>query len=154
VELLFDRAKDVRLRAAAQLLRGWAADVPLEEAARALLAEPNRVVRQAKERLLAAVLEARARRGEPRAIPRDVGERLARLKEKLSSPIRGDRAGAIPALLYLPVDPRRKRDLIVPLVVAMLEDGSGPDGNGPRRILIRGDSTRRPRLAKVDGTAT
>jgi hypothetical protein len=41
-------------------MRGWAGDVPLEEAARALVEEPNHTVREAKEELLRTVLDARA----------------------------------------------------------------------------------------------
>jgi len=124
VELLFDAAKGVRLRAAWQLQRGWAADVPLHAAARALLQEPNPAARQAKEQLLAAVLDAQAPGGEPAGSPGETDERLSPLKEKLKSPSSADRADAIPRLLYLPVDMKRKRGQIVPLVVGMLKDRS------------------------------
>ncbi len=124
VELLFDPAKDVRLRAAWQLQRGWAADVPLHAAARALLQEPNPAVRQAKEQLLAAVLDAQAPGGESAGSPGDVDERLGRLKQELKSPSSANRAGAVAGLLYLPVDFQRKRGQIVPVVVGMLKDRS------------------------------
>lgn len=124
VELLFDAAKGVRLRAAWQLQRGWAADVPLDRAARACLDEPDPVVRQAKEELLRAVLDAQAPPAEPVTVPNDLNARMARLKQKLTNASSGVRAGAIPALLYLDMDLHRTRGEAVPLVVGMLSDRS------------------------------
>ena len=124
VQLLFDPAKRVRYRAAWHLQRGWAADVPLGKAARALLEEPNRVVRQAKEDLVRAVLDAQAPHAEPAIRPGNRDERLATLKQKLSSPNSAVRAGAATGLLWLPMDMRRKRLEVIPLVVGMLTDRS------------------------------
>ena len=124
VELLFDPAKAVRLRAAWHLQRRWAADVPMDKAARALLEEPNRAVRKVKEDLLQAVLDAQAPHAEPVIGAGRPDERLTKLRQELKSPSNSVRADAVPGLLYLPVDPQRKRREVVPLVVGMLKDRS------------------------------
>ena len=124
VELLFDSARAVRATAAFQLERGWAADVPLDRAARALVEEPNRVVRGAKEDLLRAVLNAQASCADPPVASGQADERLAGLKQKLDNPNSAVRASAVPALLYLPMNLRPKREEVVPVVVGMLKDRS------------------------------
>jgi len=122
VGLLFDPTKYVREHAASILEKHWASDVPLDVAARAMLDEPNRAVRNVKEDLLRAVLDARATDASPETGLDDVDERLARLREKLQSPHSNVRAGAVCGLLTLPTDDRRKVREIVPLVAGLLTD--------------------------------
>jgi len=122
VGCLFDRAKQVRQCAACVLRRGWASDVPLERAARALLEETNRTVRQSKEDLLRAVLDARAPEVERTTIEPDMEARLDRLKRSLKSPNNAVRRDALCHILELPMSNRRKAAEVVPLVVGMLND--------------------------------
>ena len=122
VGLLSDPMKYVRQYATWILERHWAADVPLGAAARAMLDEPNRAVRKAKEDLLRAVLAAQAMGAVPATDLGDADQRLAKLREKLQSPHSSVRAGAVSGLLTLPTDGWRKGREIVPLVAGMLTD--------------------------------
>ena len=120
IDLLFDQAKRVRQRAA-WYLDDWAADVPLDRAAWALLKEPNRNVRKNKERLLQTVLEQHAGDG-PEIRNDNVAEQLSRCQEDLTSRSARVRAGAIPDVLLLATrHPDRSREF-VPLAVSKLKD--------------------------------
>lgn len=121
VGLLFDRAKMVRWQVARYLAQGWAADVPWEQAVRALLDEQNPVVRAAKESLLRAILAAQAPQV-PAAREEASSERIAALRKALADPDQSVRKQAVCDLLGEPVGPGRKAKEVVPLVAGMLAD--------------------------------
>lgn len=120
VDLLFDAAKDVRQGAADQL-RAWAADVPVDKAARALLDEPNRLARLEKEALLRDVLDCQFGEG-PKMVHPSLVEEIAACRQALGSPNKRRRAKTTAHLMHLAMSHPEKGKEIVPLVVGMLED--------------------------------
>jgi RNA polymerase sigma-70 factor (ECF subfamily) len=123
VALLFDPAKRVRWRAAWELRSHWAHDVPLEKAVRAMLDEPNPGLRQLKERLVRAVLEASASTEDgARAPSRRSLEHVDALRADLSDKNASIRIRAAKQLLGMPVDEEQKRQQILPMVLPLLHD--------------------------------
>ena len=120
VQLLFDASKLVR-RHAAHALEDWAADVPLDKAARALIGEANQQVRYAKEALLRAVLDVGSGDAGPRIETGNVEDRLGRLREAQESPSSVVRRRVIGGLLKIAMDDQRKSREVLPLVVNMLK---------------------------------
>lgn len=119
VDLLLDASKDVRQGAAGHL-QDWAAEVPLETAARALLEEPNRNVRRTKEELLRAVLDQRSAPC-PGTGGYHLDDQLTRFEEDLRSPRSAVRAKAL-MKMHMPKDHPVKARRVLRQAVEMLRD--------------------------------
>lgn len=119
VDRLFDRAVRVRQRTAG-LLEDWAQDVPMADAARALLAEDHPRVRPAMENLLRTVVEVQA--GPDPRPPQ--GDELERLRQRLGHEKAGIRCQAVARLLHLALINPRRKDEVLALVMPRLRDPS------------------------------
>ena len=120
VSLLFDRAKQVRQRAVSYL-GDWAADVPLDKAACAMLEEPNRIVRKDKENLLREVLHQQSGDA-PRISHGGFDSQLSRCEEGLASGSASARAGAVVDVLRLAMKHSGRSRELVALASKMLRD--------------------------------
>jgi RNA polymerase sigma factor (sigma-70 family) len=143
MDLLFDGSLYVRQRACG-FVEDWAAHVPLETAARALLEEKHPKVRPYKEALLRAVLEQQVGEG-PRIDDSAVDEHVAALREALSRQMAGKRTRAVSRLLRVAMrHPERTRE-VVDLVVGALADRS-------KRVRWRAGQELSPWAAEIDAS--
>jgi len=142
MDLLFDRSLCVRQRVSG-FLEDWAAHVPLETAARALLEELHPKVRGYKEALLRAVLDAQSGPG-PKIGDDAIDEQIAVAREMMKNESAGVRARSIHRLLAVAMRPPERIPEVVPLLTDLLADRA-------RRVRWRAAGELHPFAAEIDG---